>query len=115
MTVHTPSGWWLSIRRDGSAGLGYGSTAGDGISLQPRSFSFEDVHKKLSALRFDGAGLSHDPSVVFRERDAVATYALSTSDHQAIRELFREARDRAKDFDGTGRLASIWADHLPVP
>ena len=115
ISVDTPSGWWLLIQPDGSARLGYGSTGGDDVRLPAGSFSFSEVHRKLSALEFNGVGLSRDSSVAFRKRDATTAYGLSTSGHQAIKELFQMARDRVKDFDHQGRLASIWAGHLPIP
>jgi uncharacterized protein (TIGR03067 family) len=112
--VHTPSGWWLRIRPDGSGQLGYG--AGDAVSLPAQSLSFPELHRKLAGLKFDGVGLSRDPCIAFSKRDATPADGLSAStrDHQAIKEMFQLARDRSKDFDRSERLASLWADHLPI-
>ena len=113
--VQTQTGWWLIFRPDGSARLGFGSSGGDDVSLPVQSFLFPEIHRKLAALKFDGIGLSRDPSVAFEKRGATGSYGLSTSDHKAIKELFQMVREKVKDFDSEGRLASIWAANLPTP
>jgi len=107
INVQTQSGWWLIFRPDGSARLGYGSSGGDDVSLPAQSFSFPGLHRKLAALKFDGVGLSADPSVAFHKRGATVAYGLSTSDHKAIKEMFQIVREHVKDFDSNGRLASL--------
>ena len=113
--VSTSSGWWLIIYRDGSARLSYGSGLLDLVQLQAGSFSFSNVHKQMSVLKFDGIGASRDPDVGFHERGATITHCMSTTDHEAIKELFRAAREHATNFDATWRLTKIWSEKPPEP
>ena len=113
--IDTASGWWLRIWRNGSARFGYGSSPIDLVELPVGSLSFSDVHRKLSAIKFDGVGVSRDPCVGFHEQDAKIIHCMSTTEHELVKELYQVARAHVEDFEAVGRLARLWSERPPEP
>lgn len=110
----TPTGWWLRIYPDGSAGLGFGSHRPDSASAPARSFRFAEVYKSLAGtVRSDG-NIREFLTVAFRRSGEQTTYAHYTDRADVVRALFDAARASCTS-PGNRRIEQLWRENPPIP
>jgi hypothetical protein len=113
ITIVTPSGWSMRIRRDGSGQVGFGSSIQDFASFPAGTFEFGPLHQQLRPLCTDRGSLATDYGISFVRMGETSTRAQYCRDDQAVRTIFGWAVSAA-DKRGT-RIAEIYRTHPPVP
>jgi hypothetical protein len=111
--LHTPSGWMLSIRNDGSAQLVFGDGGGNTSTAPAGTFQPEVVRKTLDGLNFDPKGSGGTHFVVWHEEmrqspteGPAARYSLDESVIVPLFEKAASARDKRPnngEFEQFGR------------
>lgn len=110
----TPNGWWLSIRRNGSGGLIYGSSGGDVAAVNGRAFDFPAVYTSLSAVVHPEGNMSDSFSVAFLRSDGHATVSQFTDRADIVGALFSAAKEHWVPVDKQ-RFEELWSTQPPVP
>lgn len=109
-TLHTPRGWLLSIRNDGSGELVFGAGGPDTWVAPAGTFKPEEVRKALDGLEFDpkGSGGSHFVVGYEEERKGPTDGPMAryTRDEKVIVSLFEKARDACTVRPG-GRMSDL--------
>jgi hypothetical protein len=114
-TLHTPSGWLLDIRNDGSAELVFGAGGPDTWWAPAGIFKPEEVRKALDGLEFDPKGSCGSHFVVWYEedrKDRDGPQARYTRDEKVTVSLFEKALEACKAKPG-GRLLDLLGRDRP--
>lgn len=112
--ITTPSSWWLRIKPQGSALIGFGSSGGDSATTPPTTFVFTNVYSSLSAVVQTNGGISDCFAIVFPKTGEHTSQALYTRDSEVIRPLFETAKKHCAPVDRQ-RFEELWTKHTPVP
>ncbi len=115
-TLHTPGGWLLDIRNDGSAELVFGAGGPDTWLAPAGTFKPEEVRKALDGLEFDPKGSGGSHFVVWYEEDRKAPdcpKARYTRDEKVTVSLFEKALEAYKGKPGGRMLDRFGRDRPP--
>lgn len=115
--LHTPGGWMLDIRNDGSAQLTFGDGGGNNSSTAPPgTFQLDEVRKLIDGLKLDPKGSGGSHFVVWREEErkspADGPQPRYTLDESSIVPLFEKASD-ARRKNANGRLLEQFGRRPP--
>jgi hypothetical protein len=102
----TTGSWMLDIGPDGSATVGYGSSAGDFAKVPAGTFDFAEVYKKMVPVVQPGGSTPPFYAVCFQRRGASSTSAVYTQDEPTVLALFEKAL-AARDNSDAGRLDEL--------
>jgi hypothetical protein len=111
-SIHTPNGWLLSCRPDGSGSLGYGSSAGDFVPFKAGTIDFAAALKQLRGIADKKGALGTHFAVAFREKGAATAVSVYTKDAKAVLGLFERARKGAAR-QLSERFDQLWRDRPP--
>jgi hypothetical protein len=106
-------GWSLSISPDGSAVIGYGSSAFDFVSVPTGTFNFGQIYESLATqVRPYLGNMRESFTVVFRQRDATISDALYIDNADLVLDLFKTAKQNCV-LPGRARIDELWERQPP--
>jgi len=89
--IHTPSGWILTIKQDGSGQVGFGSHTVDFAGFEKNTFDFSDVVQKLEPkLELQGS-ISTEIGVSLWKKGETSVNAKYISDKTLVSKFFEKA------------------------
>ena len=114
--LYTTNGWYLSISPDGSGGLGYGSSGGDGADFQKQTFSFKEIYDLLVPHLSKEGNIQQDTAVAFHvvgfpTSGAIALYL---NDKSIVKKIMSQAINKSVPFEPK-RFNELLAKYPPVP
>jgi hypothetical protein len=109
---YTPSGWSLTINRDGSGQVGFGSHATDFADFEKNTFNFSDVMQKIGSKLDPEGSISTNIAVNLWEKDELSIIVQYTSDKTLINTFFEKALSAITD--NKERIEEIYEDKKPV-
>ncbi len=112
ITVHTATGWLLTIETDGSGSVGYGSSAQDFALFPQETFRFAEVRDTLLPQSLPAGSIRKGFAVAFARAGETSTTARYVSDSKMIKALFEKAVASAHKT-GT-RVEELYAARPPV-
>ena len=110
--IHTPSGWSLTIKQDGSGQVGFGSHAVDFAAFEKNTFDFPDVIQKLEAKLEPQGSISTDIAVSLWRKGEKSINAKYTSDKSLVSKFFQKALS-AITYNKK-RIEEIYKEKKPV-
>ena len=112
ITVHTATGWLLTIKADGSGSVGYGSSAQDFAPFPQGTFRFAEVRDRLLPQSRPAGSIREGFAVTFAREGEISSTARYVSDSKMVEALFEKAVASAQKT-GT-RVEELYAAHPPV-
>jgi hypothetical protein len=109
---YTPSGWSLTINRDGSGQVGFGSHATDFADFEKNTFNFSDVMQKIESNLDPEGSISTNIAVNLWEKDELSIIVQYTSDKTLVNTFFEKALSAITD--NKERIEEIYEDKKPV-
>ena len=113
ITIHSATGWLLTIEANGSGSVGYGSSAQDFAPFPQGTFDFALVCDTLLRQSVPTGTIRRDFGVAFVRAGETSTTARYVSDSKMMKALFEKAVTSA-DKTGT-RVEELYAAKPPVP
>ncbi len=110
--IHTPSGWSLTIKQDGSGQVGFGSHAVDFAGFEKNTFDFSDVIQKLEPKLEPQGSISTQIAVSLWKKDETSVNAKYISDKVLVSKLFQKALS-AITYNKE-RIEKIYKEKKPV-
>jgi hypothetical protein len=89
--IHTPSGWILTIKQDGSGQVGFGSHAVDFAGFEKNTFDFSDVIQKLESKLEPQGSISTEIGVSLWKKGETSINAKYISDKTLVSKFFQNA------------------------
>ena len=89
--IFTPSGWSLTIKKDGSGQVGFGSHAVDFAGFEKNTFDFSDVIQKLEPKLEQQGSISTDIAVSLWKKGETSINAKYISDKSLVSKFFEKA------------------------
>ena len=112
--VGTPNGWWLSIRRNGSGSVNFGSGGGDVAAVNGRAFDFPAVYASLAAEVHPEGNMGDSFSIAFLRSNGGATVSQFSDRADIVGALFSTAREHWLPVNKQ-RFEELWSTQPPVP
>ena len=110
--IHTPSGWSLTIKQDGSGQVGFGSHAVDFAGFEKNTFNFSDVIQKLESKLEPHGSISTQIAVSLWKKGETSINAKYISDKELVRKFFQKALSAITN--NQKRIEEIYKDKKPV-
>ena len=110
--IHTPSGWILTIKQDGSGQVGFGSHAVDFAVFEKNTFNFSDVIKKLESKLEPRGSISTQIAFSLWKEGETSINAQYTSDKELVSKYFQKALSAI--ISNKERIAKIYKEKQPV-
>jgi hypothetical protein len=110
--IHTPSGWILIIKQDGSGQVGFGSHAIDFAVFENNTFKFSDVIQKLESKLEPQGSISTQIAVSLWKKGETSINAKYISDKELVRKFFQKALSAITN--NQKRIEEIYKDKKPV-
>ena len=108
----TPSGWSLTIRKDGSGQVGFGSHAIDFAGFEKNTFNFSDVIQKLEPKLEPHGSISTKIAVSLWKKGETSINAKYISDKTLVSKFFQKALS-AITYNKE-RIEEIYKEKKPV-
>jgi len=89
--IFTPSGWSLTIKRDGSGQVGFGSHITDFAGFEKNTFDFSDVIQKLEAKLEPQGSISTEIAVSLWRKGDTSMHAQYISEKSLVSKFFEKA------------------------
>jgi hypothetical protein len=109
--------WQLDIKPDGSGGIEYGSSVGDGASFPKHTFSFKEIYDLLVP-QLSKEGTVQNTAVVFLHVKGLPPgnpiYALLLRDKSITKKIISQALNKSVP-DNPKRFNELLAKYPPVP
>jgi hypothetical protein len=109
---YTPSGWSLTIKKDGSGQVGFGSHAIDFAGFEKNTFNFSDVIQKLESKLEPQGSISAKIAVSLWKKGETSINAKYISDKTLVSKFFQKALS-AITYNKE-RIEKIYKDKKPV-
>jgi len=110
--IHTPSGWSLTIKQDGSGQVGVGSHAVDFASFEKNTFDFSDVIQKLESKLEPQGSISTKIAVSLWKKGETSVNAKYIPDKSLVSSLFEKALSAI--IYNKERIEKIYKEIQPV-
>jgi len=110
--IHTPSGWSLTIKQDGSGQVGFGSHAVDFAGFEKNTFDFSDVIQKLEPKLEPQGSISTEIGVSLWKKGETSINAKYISDKSLVSKFFEKALS-AITYNKE-RIEKIYKEKKPV-
>ena len=110
--IHTPSGWSLTIKQDGSGQVGFGSHAVDFAGFEKNTFNFPDVIQKLEPKLEPQGSISTEIGVSLWKKGETSINAKYISDKSLVSKFFQKALS-ALTYNKE-RIEKIYKEKTPV-
>jgi hypothetical protein len=110
--IFTPSGWSLTIKKDGSGQVGFGSHAVDFAGFEKNTFDFSDVIQKLETKLEPQGSISIEIGVSLWQNGDTSVNAKYISDKALVSKFFEKALS-AITYNKE-RIEEIYKEKKPV-
>lgn len=89
--IHTPSGWSLTIKQDGSGQVGFGTHIADFAGFEKNTFNFSEIIQKLESKLEPRGSISTQIAVSLWKKGETSINAKYISDKTLVSKLFEKA------------------------